>query len=166
MNNSEVATLLQECRYELEAIKALLFGYGDQARPTPYLKKYAVIRATGSIEAGFKQIIADRVDRGSHLQLKNFIKRKSRDSSCNPRLDMIESMIGEFDDDWKARFNEKMALADKPTLKGALTELVIARNSFAHGGARELSIEKTIECFESACVVLRLLDEAIHEDAP
>ncbi len=165
MNNQEVRNLLQECREELSTIQALLTGIGDAARPAPYVKKYAVIRATGSIEAGFKQIIADRVDRDSHAQLKNFIARKIRNSSCNPNLDMIQGMLSEFDAEWRSRFDEKIALADKPVLKGALTTLVRARNSFAHGGAEELPIATTSECFEHACTVLRLLDQTVHEIA-
>ena len=165
MNNLEVEQLLQECRNELGSIKALLTGIGDAALPTPYIKKYAIIRATGSIESGFKQIIADRVDRDSHTQLKNFVARKIRNSSCNPRLDMIQGMLTEFDEEWRSRFDEKIALADQPVLKGALTDLVKARNSFAHGGAAELPIDKTIQCFEHACVVLLLLDQTVHEVA-
>ena len=155
--------VLEECREELASIKALLTGIGDAALPAPYIKKYAVIRATGSIETGFKQIIADRVDRDSHTQLKNFVARKIRLSSCNPHLDTIEGMLTEFDAQWRSRFVEKVALEDKPVLKGALTELVKARNSFAHGGAMELSIERTIECFEHGCTVLLLLDQTVHE---
>lgn len=164
MNNQQVLGFLEECREELASIQALLTGIGDAARPAPYVKKYAVIRAAGSIESAFKQIIADRVDRDSHLQLKNFIARKIRNSSCNPKLDMIQGMLTEFDEDWRSRFDEKIALADKPILKGALADLVNARNSFAHGGAAELPIARTIECFEHACVVLRLLDQSVHED--
>lgn len=163
MNNQEVQQLLQVCRDELDSIRALLTGIGDEARPTPYIKKYAVIRATGSIESCFKQIIADRVDQDSHTQLKNFVARKIRNSSCNPKLEMIQGMLNEFDEGWRGRFEEKIALADKPVLKGALTELVSARNSFAHGGAAELPIERTIEFFEHACTVLRLLDQTVHE---
>lgn len=164
MNNLEVSGLLTECREELISIQALLMGIGDAARPAPYVKKYAVIRATGSIETGFKQIIADRVDRDSHTQLRNFIARKIRNSSCNPKLEMIRGMLTEFDESWRARFDEKMALADQPVLSGALTDLVKARNSFAHGGAAELPIDKTIECFDHGCTVLRILDQTIHED--
>ena len=76
MNNLEVLGSLSECREELEAIQALLTGIGEAARPAPYVKKYAVIRAAGSIESGFKQIIADRVDRDSHTQMKNFVGTK------------------------------------------------------------------------------------------
>lgn len=163
MNNLEASALLDECRDELQTITALLTGLGDEARPAPYIKKYAVIRATGSIEAGFKQIIADRVDQDSHAQLKNFVAKKIRNSSSNPKLEIIQNMISEFDDRWRVRFDEKMALADQPTLKGALTALVKARNSFAHGGAEELPIERTVECFEFGCKVLKILDETVHE---
>ena len=163
MNNQAVNDLLVECGDELSVITALLTGLGDAAKPAPYIKKYAVIRATGSIEAAFKQIIADRVDRDSHTQLKNFIARKIRNSSSNPRLEVIQAMLSEFDVRWRKRFDEKMALADQPTLSGALTELVKARNSFAHGGAEELPIERTVECFKSACKVLGILDETVHE---
>ncbi len=70
MNNIEVKQILDDCNEELEKIRALLIGLGDAANPTPFVKKYAVIRASGSIEIGFKQIIADKVDEGCHIQAK------------------------------------------------------------------------------------------------
>jgi len=162
MNNRNVDQILQNCKSELNVIKSLLSGLGDAALPTSYVKKYAVIRATGAIETSFKTIIADKVDRGSHIQVKNFIKRKVRASSCNPSLGMIESMICEFDSRWKDKFDELLALEDRPTLKGALTELVKARNDFAHGGDPSIDIDKTINCFERGVVVLKILDEVVN----
>lgn len=162
MNNTEVDAILDDCARELDNIKALLVGLGDAANPTPYVKKYAVIRATGSIEVSFKQLIADKVDEGSHSQIKNFIRRKIRDSSANPSLGVIESLLVEFDQRWKDKFDELLALADKPVLKGSLTELVRARNAFAHGGAPETGIETTIECFGNARKVLTILDEVLN----
>ena len=70
---------------------------------------------------------------------------------------MIRGMLTEFDESWRARFDEKMALADQPILSGALTELVKARNSFCAWRAAELPIDKTIECFDHGCTVLRIL---------
>ena len=106
MNNSEVSRQLDECQHELESIQALLTGLGDAAKPASYVKKYAVIRATGSIETSFKKLIADRVDRDSHDQLRNFIERKIRNSSSNPHLGTIVNMLAEFDCGWRQRFNE------------------------------------------------------------
>jgi hypothetical protein len=164
MNNADVKGLLDSCLAELESISALLIGIGDGAKPTPYIKKYAVIRASGAIETAFKQIIADRIDTNSHIQVINFIKRKVRDSSCNPKLGMIENMLSEFDDRWRSKFDELMALEDKPRLKGALTNLVEARNDFAHGGNPDMNINDTISFFTDGVRVLELLDSVVHHN--
>jgi hypothetical protein len=164
MTNVEVNRLLSDCLTELESISMLLNGIGEDAKPTPYIKKYAVIRATGSIETAFKQIIADKIDEDSHVQVKNFIKRKVRDSSCNPKLGMIENMLTEFDDRWRSKFDELMALDDKPKLKGALTNLVDARNDFAHGGNPDMNIDDTIRYFKDGVRVLEILDSVVHHN--
>lgn len=168
MKNLSAKETLERCLAELESINNLLEGLGDGSRPAPYLKKYSVIRASGSIESSFKTIIADKVDDGSHHQLKNFIRRKVRESSSNPKYDVILSMLAEFDRRWKARFIEQLAFADKPRLIEALKRLVDARNSFAHGGDPDLSIADTIACFKDGIQVMEILDEAVHaiyEDA-
>lgn len=164
MDNIEVNEILTSCSEELGNISALLIGIGDEARPAPYVKKYAVIRATGAIETGFKKIIADKVDENSHVQVKNFIKRKIRDSSSNPKLGIIENMLVEFDDRWRAKFDELLALEDKPQLKGSLTELVNARNEFAHGGNPDVNIEDTINYFNDGVKVLEILDSVVNHN--
>ena len=164
MNNQAVKIMLEDCCKELASISSLLTGYGEGALPTPYMKKYAVIRATGTIESGFKTIIADRVDRDSHQQLKNFVAIKIRKSSTNPKLDRIENLLKEFDVQWRTRFREKVALSDKLELENALTKLVESRNSFAHGGGQVLAIEDTIRYFNHGCKVLLLLDQTVHEE--
>lgn len=162
MNNVNAKDTLDKCLVELENIDRLLDSLGDEAKPAPYLKKYSVIRASGSIESSFKTIIADKVDDGSHVQLKNFIKRKVRNSSSNPRYEVIVGMLSEFDDRWKARFVEQLALADKPRLVEALRRLIEARNSFAHGGDPDLGIAETLTCFRDGMQVMQILDEAVH----
>lgn len=162
MNNNEVLQILDECADELASINALLVGLGDGANPTPYVKKYAVIRATGAIEVSFKQIIADKVDDGCNIQVKNFVRKKVRESSFNPKFGLIENLLIEFDQRWKEKFDELLALEDKPALKGALTELVNARNEFAHGGNPDVDIAQTISCFENGRRVLNILDEVVN----
>lgn len=163
MNNATVRNLLEDCTAELERIKALIVGLQGGAVPD-YIQRYAVIRATGSIETGFKTIIADKVDEASHVQVKNFIKKKIRDSSCNPKLGMIENMLGEFDLRWQSKFDELLAFEDKPGLKGALTELVNARNDFAHGGTSTMCIEEIINFFASGVKVLSILDAVVNHE--
>jgi hypothetical protein len=162
MQNREVESMLAACAEELEGIRNLLAGLGEAANPTPYLKRYAVIRASGSIEAGFKQIIADKVDANCDVQVKNFIARKIRNSSYNPKLSAIEQILSEFDKRWRAKFDEQIGLGDKPRFSGALTKLVNARNEFAHGGAPDMDIAHTIENYNGGCDVLRILDSVVH----
>jgi len=164
MINAEVNRILADCDQELESIRLLLLGLGEEARPSPYVKKYAVIRATGSIEVGFKKIIADKVDEGSHIQVKNFIAKKIRNSSCNPKLGQIETVLFEFDSRWGEKFDELLSLENKPALKGALTELVNARNTFAHGGNPEIDIDRTIDCFKNGQMILEILDFVVNYD--
>lgn len=162
MRNRVAKKILDDCLVELKNISQLLSGLGESANPTPYLKKYAVIRATGSIETAFKQTIADRVDHGSHDQVKNFIRIKVRDSSSNPKFTVIENLLMEFDPRWKARFSEQIALDDPFKLKSALTSLVHARNEFAHGGNPNLAIDETLSFFESGVRVIQILDSVIN----
>ena len=164
MNNQAVHTSLSNCKCELENIRSLLLGLGEAANPVPYIKKYAVIRATGTLENGFKTIIADRVDQDSHQQLKNYVAKKIRRSSTNPKLESMENLLKEFDEQWRVRFKEKVALSDKIALVDALDNLVETRNSFAHGGSKELNIDDTIRFFQYGCDVLKLLDETVHEE--
>lgn len=164
MNNREVMKILNVCDEELSSISALLVGIGDEAKPAPYVKKYAVIRATGTIEIGFKKIIADKVDEGSHIQIKNFINRKIRNSSNNPKMGIIENMLHEFDSRWGEKFNELLAFEDRPQLKSSLTELVDARNEFAHGGNPDVNIKDTIKYFTDGKKILKILDTVVNHD--
>lgn len=172
MNNRDVNTQLQSCSSELEGIRQFLAGMGDAATPTPYMKRYAVIRASGAIEVGFKQIIADKVDSNCAVQVKNFIRKKIRENSVNPKLGQIQNILTDFDSRWSKKFEELISLGDKPRFNGALTKLVNARNEFAHGGTPNIDISSTIDYFNSGCEVLRILDQVVHhefeegEDAP
>lgn len=162
MNNMGAKQTLDKCLQELESIQSLISSLGEASLPVPYLKKYSVIRASGSIESSFKTIIADKVDGGSHHQLKNFIKRKIRNSSNNPRFEVIANMLSEFDIRWKKRFIAQISLADRPRLVEALKRLVEARNSFAHGGDPDLNINDTISHFKDGIQVMELLDDVVH----
>lgn len=162
MNNQEVMEQLQSCNQELQGIRQLLIGMGDGANPTPYMRRYAVIRASGAIEVGFKKIIADKVDANCAIQARNFVKRKIRDSSFNPRLGQIENILSDFDPRWRKKFEELIGLGDKPKFNTALNKLVSARNEFAHGGTPNLDIDLTIEYYDGGCEVLRILDQVVH----
>lgn len=162
MNNREVQDSLEACSEELDGIRQLLIGIGDEARPSPFMRRYAVIRASGAIEVGFKKIIADRVGAGCDVQVTTFLKRKIVDSSINPKLGAIQNTLSDFDPRWRVKFDELIGLGDKPGLTTALTVLVNARNEFAHGGSPDINILETIEHFKGGFEVLKVLDQVVH----
>jgi len=164
MENKSAEEVMLTCSQELQDISNLL-SHPDSTEPaSEYIKKYAVIRASGSIESAFKKIIADKVEIGCHEQIRNFIHRKIRSASYNPKLGTIENLLVDFDTRWKAKFSEKISLENKIVLAESLSNLVSERNSFAHGGSSELSIDLTIKYFNDGFKVIKILDETVHHD--
>lgn len=162
MNNTESMKILLDCCDELNEIKELVSSFDDSNKAVSYINKYAIIRATGSIEFAFKKIIADKVENGCHNQIKNFIKRKIRESAHNPRLGTIENVLTDFDLRWQKKFNEKISLENKVALDDSLTKLVTERNSFAHGRDADIGIDEIITNFQSGQKVIKILDETVH----
>lgn len=162
MNNTESMKILRDCCDELNDIRKLVSELDDSNKAVGYINKYAIIRATGSIEFAFKKIIADKVEHGCHDQIKNFIKRKIRESAHNPRLGTIESVLTDFDPKWQKKFNEKIALENKIALDESLTKLVTERNSFAHGRDANIGIDEIIENYLNGQKVIAILDETVH----
>lgn len=162
MNNAESMKILRDCYNELNDIKKIISDFDDSDKAVGYINKYAIIRATGSIEFAFKKIIADKVEHGCHEQIKNFIKRKIRESAHNPRLGTIESVLNDFDPKWQKKFNEKIAFENKIALDGSLTKLVNERNSFAHGRDAKIGIDEIIENYLNGQKVIAILDETVH----
>ncbi|MBC6025778.1 hypothetical protein H8894_25040, partial [Salmonella enterica] len=66
MNNTESMKILRDCCDELNDIRKLVSDLDDSNKAVGYINKYAIIRATGSIEFAFKKIIADKVEHGCH----------------------------------------------------------------------------------------------------
>lgn len=163
MNNVGARAVLDACMEELQIVSSTLVGLSTSA-VAPYLKKYCVIRASGSLEAAFKKVIADKIEEGSHEQIKNFIQLKVRATSKNPSMDAMELALAEFDPRWKQRFGELTGLADKPRLRNALGDLVKARNRFAHGGDTDMSIDTIIQHFSDGVKVIEFLDETVHHE--
>ena len=162
MNNHEVQRELSECSTELAHVKNLVDGLGAASAIVPYLTKYAVIRACGSIEWSFKTIIADYCSRRSKQQVKRFLTRRVREGSANPSYDMICRFLHDFDSDWKRDFKSKIDQEpDKTILLLSLQSLVDARNDFAHGGNPSASITDVLTYFLHARRILETMDDVV-----
>lgn len=159
MNNPDVDLLLGQCRSELTHVEDSIRALGLTSPVSPYLTKYAVIRACGAVEVSFKALIADFCNKRSKKQVKRYIALKITRSSANPSHEKIVEMLNQFDEIWKSSYKARIgADPDKVHLLDSLQSLVDARNEFAHGGNPTLTISDVIKHFDHARRVIEHVD--------
>ena len=162
MNNHEVNCELNSCANELDHVKSLIDNLRITSNIVPYLTKYAIIRACGTIEFSFKAVIADYCDHRSKKQVKRFFSRRIRAGSANPSFDNICKFLNDFDEDWKKTFKDKINTEpNKSNLLTSLQSLVDARNNFSHGGSPSSSIGDILNYFSHARRIIEILDAVI-----
>lgn len=159
--NQEILTIINDCNTELDRISNLVKGLGT-AELSEYVKKYAVIRATGCIEFSFKKIVADKVDENSHSLAITFINNKIRKSSYNPNFKNIKDVLRAFDYKWDKKFNELISFENKAGIINSLKQLCDWRNSFAHGGHPEIDIDIAINHFRIGIKVIEVIDRTVN----
>lgn len=162
MNNPDVEKSLLDCEDDLNRVKNIIDSMGIMSNVVPYLNKYAIIRACGAIEVGFKTIIADCCSNGSNLQVRKFINAKVRENSMNPRYSLMLKLAEEFDEVWAKSFKSKVnAHIKKDEILSSLESLVDCRNEFAHGGNPNPSVYDVIKYFNDAKIFIAILDEVV-----
>ena len=164
MNNQEAENILLECKNDLDSARNILLSLGATSTVVPFLNKYCIIRACGSIEIAFKMIISDKLNLESKSQIKKYINKHIRESSMNPSYDNICSLLKKFDDSWNSNFKNRIKdHPQKTNLMFSLESLIAARNEFAHGGNPNLSLRNTIDYFENSKVIIQILDNVMKD---
>ena len=159
MIDATLLNILEDCTNEIDYIEAKIEE--DKFNSiVPYLTKYALIRACGSIEIVYKEMIVQVLSDGAGDLTKKFIENCIRDSSSNPSTGQIERLLQSLNEDWKITFHDKLRGTEE---KGALNSLVINRNAFAHGRTMTASIQEVKNYFTKSKVVLTWLDEILNQ---
>lgn len=162
MNNSVADQILSDCDADLQDALNLIGKYGVFHDIVPYLNKYGIIRACGSIEVAFKTIIADYCDDGSKQQVINFVNAKIRENPANPRYDKICQILKSVDEDWNNEFKTKVkSQSNKTQILFGINSLVDARNDFAHGGNPNVSLNDTYTYFTESKKLIDILDSVV-----
>jgi hypothetical protein len=162
MNNPDVAKTLSDCDTELAQVQAMILTFGVTNPVVPYLTKYAVVRACGSIETSFKAVIADYCSHKSTKQVKRFIDRRIREGSANPTIDNMNKFLSDFDSGWNVAFKDQLkAEPNKSLLTTSLQSLVDARNEFAHGGNPTTSLADVVQYFGHAKRIVEIMDAVV-----
>ncbi len=162
MKNLLVEAELEACLTELEEIQVLIDSIGVSAKPVPYLCRYAQIRACGSVEQAFKNILFDRASDSCNPDARKYLRKTILDSSTNPDYGKICEFLKKFDNNWNDDFKTNLsAHVDSARIKVSVKSLVDSRNSFAHGGSSTASISNTISYFCDASILLDVLDAVV-----
>jgi len=162
MNNITIKQELDSCYAELTHVKIIIDGLGLTSSIVPYLTKFAIIRACGSIELSFKNLIADFCSYRGKRQVKRFLARRIRNGPANPSYDNICRFLYDFDEDWKNQFKSKISSnPDKSILLTSLQSLVDARNDFAHGGSPTATIGDILKYFDHSRKIIEIMDAVV-----
>lgn len=162
MNNENAESSIDSCIKELERIETLIENLLGHTSPiVPYLTKYAIVRACGTVEHCFKTIIAD-LHTGTP-QVLNYIDNTIRSSSMNPSINNICTTLKKFDEGWNTAFTDKIKAHEHPQrLRDSIDSLNSARNSFAHGGTPTSTFENVKNYFNDTVIIISMLDEVVN----
>lgn len=129
MHNTEVNLSIEDCRQEMSRLKELIAMVGAMSPISNFLTKYAAVRCCGTLEQGYKSIIADYYEQFSD-QLVSFISTHVRESSKNPSLTNICTILNAFDEDKCKLFKEKLKqLESSSMIKLSLDSINKVRNN-------------------------------------
>jgi len=160
ISNSYAKSIIEECSDELIHISQTVEAIGSTSRPVPYMNKYAIIKASGTLERAFKTIIADFLENGTtNTSLQSFIDNQIRQNSQNPSYGNICGTLKKIDEVLLTEFKTQVnSLADKDRIQTSLQSLVDDRNNLAHGGTPPASVGQTLQYYQDSIQIIECLD--------
>lgn len=162
MNNINVQLLVDECDSDFDRIDSIIYVLTNTNPAVPYLTKYAVIKACGTLEQAFKIMISDFSCNGQSIQVKKFIDISFRESSLNPNLENIHKSLKKFDEQWNTNFKNLLNIdPDILRIKSSISSLNNARNEFAHGGNPTITFSDVKDYFNDAKKIIDYLDQSL-----
>ena len=153
--NGEFLQMIEDTKGELNSIREWINDQNQFDSKTRYLISYAVVKASGTVEVIFKNIIYNYLIIGANEKTKWYLEKVIIDSSCNPGTGNMSSMLQNISSEWKTLFDEQVKQSGE---KDKLNSLVQLRNDFAHGDSISVSIDTVIRYFDSAVKILNILD--------
>lgn len=156
--NGNYERLLQDCATELDNIQQWISNHNLDSN-VRYLTSYSVIKACGTIESVFKQMVYDNLAIGANDGAKAFLNKSIIEASFNPSPGQIYKLLEKINVTWRMDFER---LINGTNQKGQLKSLVELRNSFAHGSGITASINDVKNYYGAGMWVLERLNETIN----
>jgi hypothetical protein len=156
--NGSYEQALRDCQIELGSIQQWITSNKLHSN-VRYLTSYAVIKACGTIEYVFKQVVYDYLSAGANNEAKNFLNKNIVEASYNPSPGQMYKLLEKINGIWKANFEAEISGTNQ---KGELKSLVDLRNSFAHGAVITASINDVITYYKAGVWILEKLDAVMR----
>lgn len=156
--NGSYEQALRDCQIELDSIQQWIANNKLHSN-VRYLTSYAVIKACGTIEYVFKQVVYDHLSEGANNEAKNFLNKNIVEASFNPGPGQMYKILEKINGVWKVNFENEIGGTNQ---KGQLKSLVDLRNSFAHGATITASINDVIAYYKSGVWILEKLDTVMR----
>jgi hypothetical protein len=162
MNNSRSAQLIFDCNEDFDRISNIINELGSTHNSIPFLTKYAIIKACGTLEQCFKTIISDFSIKNQNQQVTRFIDCTFRESSMNPNLDNICKALSNFDIAWKQTFKSLLKWdINNERITRSIKSLNNARNQFAHGWNPIVTFNDIVLYFNDVQTVIWYIDSSV-----
>lgn len=125
--------VLDDCTSELDDIRSRMQNLRlDKARD--YFTKYALIKASGTIEFVFRSIVADYFESLNSSQINYYLENTVRKGSLSASYDNMANLLKKFDNNWSRCFKQNVQRRDDyQRLRDSSKSLVDNRHLFAHG---------------------------------
>lgn len=153
--NGNYRQTLRDCEVELNSIQQWIDSNRLDSN-VRFLTSYSVIKACGTVEYVFKQIIYDYLSSGANEEAKTYLNKSIIEASFNPSTGQMYRIIEKINSDWKVEFENLI----KGSLQmGQLNSLVKLRNNFAHGSVITASINDVKSYYSAGIWILEKLCE-------
>ena len=90
--NGRYSDMIRDTETELNSIRHWINAGNQFDSKTRYLVSYSVIKASGTVEVIFKNIIYDYLITNANDKTKMYLEKMIVDSSCNPNTGNMSNM--------------------------------------------------------------------------
>ena len=155
--NGNYRQTLRDCEVELNSIQQWIHSNRLDSN-VRFLTSYSVIKACGTVEYVFKQIVYDYLSSGANEEAKTYLNKSIIEASFNPSTGQMYRILEKINSDWRVGFEN---LIKGSSQMGQLNSLVKLRNSFAHGSAITASINDVKNYYNAGIWILEKLCEVM-----
>lgn len=155
--NGENIQALEDCQREILKIEDWI-NHHQLDSNIKFLVSYAVIKASGTIEAVLKSSLYEYLSKNAMEETKSFLQKNILEASFNPSTKQVSNIFDKLNSLWSQIFLEQTKFLQEKT---DLNSLVSLRNDFSHGSSITTSIQTVKRYFFSGKRILEIIDDII-----